>query len=324
MVAALRWLRRNQREDGRWSSPGGLHDVATTSLALLAFLRSGHTHRFGRYKQTVRRGLSWLRDQQNTDGTLRLGDRTTAPMLDRALAASALAEAYGVSRDFTLKASARSAVAALVAARSDRGWGWDSGDPRPNTVATTFAVLALRVAERSALEAPIPAAALVGAGLLYDGATADDGLAGYRDAGDGLSLSAAGEAGPRVPLFTGAAMAGRFAVGEGSGKELARGAVLLGEHLPSVDAVEPLYWYFGTAAMVARGGDAWRRWRRAMRVVIVGRIEVGGAVDGSAAPDGVIGRLCGRAGATALDHLTLEIDHRDERARLRLDEEEKK
>jgi hypothetical protein len=51
----LRWLARSQQVDGSW---GG--NVENTAAALLAFLRHGHTHSTGSFRQNVRRSFTWL------------------------------------------------------------------------------------------------------------------------------------------------------------------------------------------------------------------------------------------------------------------------
>jgi Ca-activated chloride channel family protein len=51
----LRWLARNQRVNGSWKD-----DVETTTAALLAFVRAGHTTQEGDYRRQVSKAIQWL------------------------------------------------------------------------------------------------------------------------------------------------------------------------------------------------------------------------------------------------------------------------
>lgn len=55
----LRWLARSQNLDGSWNG-----DYEMTAVALLAFLRAGHTPRSGTFRALMRRGIQWIRDTQ--------------------------------------------------------------------------------------------------------------------------------------------------------------------------------------------------------------------------------------------------------------------
>jgi hypothetical protein len=61
---ALRWLGTHQEADGHFDAQkfGAVEksDVASTSLALLAFLGAGHTEKVGAYKDNVKRAIAWL------------------------------------------------------------------------------------------------------------------------------------------------------------------------------------------------------------------------------------------------------------------------
>jgi Ca-activated chloride channel homolog len=53
--AALRWLARTQNLDGSW---GG--SLEMSAVALLAFVRAGHTNKAGTFRQAVRRAVRWV------------------------------------------------------------------------------------------------------------------------------------------------------------------------------------------------------------------------------------------------------------------------
>ena len=119
--AALKWLADNQSANGRWDAKshgggretnvagrdrggaGGTADSAVTGLALLAFLASGHTHLDGPYRDDIRRGLEYLMRIQAPDGNLGGQAATFEFMYCHAMAACALSEAYGMTRDSRLR-----------------------------------------------------------------------------------------------------------------------------------------------------------------------------------------------------------------------------
>ncbi len=78
VARALEWFARHQLADGGWnfdhrrgacngrcSEPGSLAECRTgaTAMALLPFLGAGQTHRDGKYKEVVNRGLYFLASQ---------------------------------------------------------------------------------------------------------------------------------------------------------------------------------------------------------------------------------------------------------------------
>jgi len=149
--AALRWFKKHQSPNGQWDvdgytanctdpgakcEPGTEHtdeagDVACTGYALLCFLGAGYDHRMpSKYKATVKKGIDWLVSVQKVDGLF--GDRN----YEHAVAAMAIAEAYAMSNDPTLKGPAQKAIDIVLARQSkDRsggyGLGWDYTAPNP-------------------------------------------------------------------------------------------------------------------------------------------------------------------------------------------------
>lgn len=307
--ADLNWLKSHQNSDGSWTSPGNKHDVASTSLALLSFLGAGHTHRFGRYKRSVARGLNWLKTQQSEMGSIKVPGNSQAPLFDQALATMALSEGFALSRDFKLKKYAQRSTDFLFSTRGDLGWGWSARVKRGNTIMTSFVVLAFKAGKTGGLK--VPPAAFAHAEKFYEKVTGERGLVGYQKIGDGHSLFLQGKKGPAVPLFTSAACIGRIFCGQKrNSKALSEGFQRLAQHKPDKTLAEPLYWYFGTYAMFQKGGKSWTQWNQQMRPVVLQSRDK----SGSTKPRGIIGQLCGRPGSTALSALTLEIYYRYKRA----------
>jgi hypothetical protein len=171
LLAALRWLARHQSPDGRWSSDGfgaacrkkdgtagcggagdaGL-DVGVTGLALLSFLGAGFNHvsdtRYDgiRFGDVVQKGQQWLVSQQGTDGCI-AGKETSKYMINHAIAALALCEAYGLITSDKLRDPATRAIGFIVQAQnSGQGWRYAERSGDSDTFVTGWCVMALKSA----------------------------------------------------------------------------------------------------------------------------------------------------------------------------------
>lgn len=141
-----------QEEDGRWTAPegppGGLTDEGMTALALFVFAGSGGTHRHGDHKESIRRGLDFLKR--------RLGEKGEVPggVLNQALVTMAISELYAITMDFTIKRTTRQTTLALVKRQlEDGGFGKpDAG----GTFETAIASMALRASEHVKVKMVIP------------------------------------------------------------------------------------------------------------------------------------------------------------------------
>jgi hypothetical protein len=113
VAAALKWLAEHQNPDGSWNfnhqtSPlcagkcgdrGTLTDCTTgaTGMALLPFLGAGQTHKEGKYRQTVEKGLYYLTSRmkvQNGTGNLAEGGGN---LYSHGICAIVLWEAYAMT-----------------------------------------------------------------------------------------------------------------------------------------------------------------------------------------------------------------------------------
>lgn len=169
--ASLDWLGRHQLPDGGWSflhtlaptcqgscgDPGSLRDArnAATGLALLAYLGAGLTHQQGDCQEQVKAGLQYLlAHQQATEsgGTFKEDGGT---MYSHGIAALALCEAYGLSRDKWLLAPAQKSVDYIVFAQDPVGGGWRYQPRQPgDTSVLGWQLSALRAADLAGLEVP--------------------------------------------------------------------------------------------------------------------------------------------------------------------------
>lgn len=340
VTAALRWLKFHQNPDGSWSANGwnkncgrgkglpqcsgeghengdGHYDAGLTALALLAFLGNGHSHRFGTYKRTVAKGLTWLKRQQKADGSVAFDASHGESIYNHSISTMALCEAYAVSRDFTLKRYAEKAIEWCRASQNP-GLGWKYGvrSGRNDTSSTGWFVLAMKAGKTAGLK--VEDSAFKGAQNWFQRATASDGNVGYETPGGGSAfLQANGGKFDQVPCMTAVSVICRIFTGERRSEDAIRkGAKLMEESPPTWSArkMNFYYWYYGTYAMFQVGGDKWKNWNEAMQKALLPNQRQRGCEDGSWDP---VAEWClagGRVYATAILALTLEIYYRYERA----------
>src|SRR5262249_49340150 len=67
---ALGWLARTQHKDGHWEGPGGNFRTAMTALAGIALLAEGSTPFEGKFKDELKRAVSWLTARARRNGLL--------------------------------------------------------------------------------------------------------------------------------------------------------------------------------------------------------------------------------------------------------------
>jgi hypothetical protein len=335
----LDWLARHQSPDGSWDCDGfsaqcgvraatvcgdpgePTHDVGVTGLALLAFLGDGHTTGEGAYRDTVARGIAWLKSMQDPDTGL-IGARTGHGFLyDHAIATLAICEAYYFSRSPLLRRCAQDAANYVAFARNPYGaWRYDvppSGDD--DTSVTGWCVFALKSAEEAGLA--VDRASYAGAlSWLDEASDPATGRCGYDSLGSASSRiervndrfpADAGEA------MTAVALLSRVFLGQDPDTTpmMRKHAELLRKKLPRWDpdglSIDLYYWYYGSYAMYQLGGRDWEVWNKALKDAVVGSQRKDGDEKGSwdAAPD-AWGFSGGRVYTTALGVLCLEVYYR--------------
>jgi hypothetical protein len=316
--AALKWLADNQSSDGRWSArqfgagrelrvlgqdrqnAGIRADTAMTGLALLAFLAAGNTHQDGPYRENVRRGLQMLLNAQTSDGSLGGDADWYAYMYSHGMAAIALSEAYGMSRDARLRRPVERAVGFTLACQNRTTGGWryarnDDGD----TSQLGWQLMVLKSAELAGI--PMPQESRAGAIRFLNSVASGEhrGLASYRP----------GERATRA--MTAEALACRQFVGiaQNAAANREAGDHLLGE-LPGEGVENLYYWYYGTMAMYHLQGTHWERWNEALQRTLLASQVKTGPQTGSWHPTCLWGGYGGRVYSTALAALSLEVYYR--------------
>ncbi len=329
----LRYLASRQRRDGSWGSPNDAHAkyrdvrVGKSGLALLAFLGAGHTPgSSGEYARVSDAAVQWLLAVQDAD-TGHFGD---CEAYGHGIATYALAECYALTRDARLGDAVRRAVERILSqqitrgdARSIGGWSYFYPDGAifdrwPRASIAAWQVMALESARLGGIE--VPDEAFERAREFLRGSW-DAELGRFRYSHDPQRLRS-GYA--TLPGSTPAALFALSLLGEDLAATRWREAVDFvsgcapngyrweGEQAFVERAGGNLYfWYYGSLALLRRGGDAWERWNVALKE----SLPPAQAADGSWAPLDVYSQYAGdderdRVYSTAMCVLSLEVYYR--------------
>jgi Ca-activated chloride channel family protein len=296
------WMTRAQEADGRWDARrwGATveADTAVTSLAVLGYLGAGHTEKSGKYRDTVRKGVTWLIAALSAEGAM--GEEDHEPVLAHALGTLVLSEAAGMARVPETVAAAQRAVDALLEMGLPfAGWPLRPGGDASDFRTTIWAVMALKSATIAGLK--VDGRAFSGAAAYLDrlerdakGESVDGGAQrpaqaparhfydlepvpqGGRDFGEALPTMMAIVARQFMGWRNSAvAEACRWAAGERPPRWPSPG-----------DADDGMrYFYFGTLASFQVGGEVWRTWNGIARDELIGHMarsddpDVDGAFD---------------------------------------------
>ena len=330
----LEYFARYQSAAGHWSldrppepngnaAAGGLMnaDTAATGLALLSFLGAGYTHQEGKYRDTVRRGLDWLRANQHSDGRLYSANtdrHESARMYGHGIASIAVCEAYGMTRDEELRLAAESAVSFILGAQHPArgGWRYIPGQESDTSV-SGWQLMALKSARMAGLDVPAEAWEKV-SHWLDTARSAEGSQYVYNPHASDNDAQRLG----RLPslAMTAEGLLMRFYLGwDGEHPATIAGADYLAENLPQLGTADkPLrdtyYWYYATQVMFQMQGDRWKAWNERMRPMLVEGQELEGPLAGSWDPWSPLPDRWASAGGrnyiTALNLLMLEVYYR--------------
>lgn len=205
-------------------------DIGATGLGLLPFLGAGHTHKQGSYPKTVSGGLNYLLARQQPDGSF-----PSLSLYEQAIAATAVCEAYGMSRDRRLKRPAQRALDYIVAAQHEGG-GWRYTPKQVgDTSVTGWNFMALKSGQMAGLT--IPKESWQRVSNFLDGVAAADGGYGYMGPSSSPSCTAIGllcrQYLDRTPQRT----------------ALAKGIEILKKPLPPGENTSIYFYYYATQAL---------------------------------------------------------------------------
>ena len=120
VLKALRWLKKNQRQDGSWSG----NPISNTGLAILSFLAHGETPQSPEFGPTVESAIKYLINAQTEKGgvvSFKGADKNEYATL---IATYALGEAYGMTKNLDAKYAAEKSMTRIVESQTPTG-GWD-------------------------------------------------------------------------------------------------------------------------------------------------------------------------------------------------------
>lgn len=308
---ALDWLAEHQLPNGGWSlihdrgkcngrcrnngSPDRF-DPAATGLSLLAFLGAGYTHREGKHRDTVRKGIYFL--QQIMEDTPQGGSflyQCDRGMYNHGIASFALCEAYQLTQDKDLKQSAQKALNFIAAAQNYQGgWGYLPKQPGDLTL-SGWQIMALKSGMAAGLDLP-PATIIRIDPFLDTQQTPATFFYGYRKPGKSSTCTAIGLL---LRLFRGTPH---------TDTNILSGADFLSKTTrPGTDAY---YNYYSTLFLYHVGQPFWESWNAPMREHLIRTQARTGHEAGSWYFEDTSGREGGRLYTTAMSAMTLEVYYR--------------
>jgi hypothetical protein len=281
VAMALEWLAAHQERDGGWnfdhqrgpckgrcSHAGQVAESrkGATGMALLPFLGAGQTHKEGKYKNTVERGLYFLLNNMKVrNGMADLTD-SGGRLYSHGLCAIALCEAYAMTNDPQLQQPAQLALNFIVYAQDPVGGGWryqpkQAGD----TSVVGWQLMACKSGHMAYLK--VPRRTILGASRFLDFVQTEGG-AKY-----GYTLPAG------RPSTTSVGLLCRMYLGwKKDEPALQRGVEYLAKIGPSASMYQN---YYATQVMRHFGGEHWETWNSKMRDSLVKSQDKKGHAKGS-------------------------------------------
>lgn len=152
---ALAWLAAHQEEDGSWDASrweGKAHKgrVPETSAAVLAFLGAGYSERMGKYRQELRRAVSYL-NRQVMDNQQKNKKPVWGRTYGSALMLMALSEATIFGSSPRSKRSANIIAKHLLDSHKSHGTGWHYNSGGDDFSVSGWVALALKNAKEAYL-----------------------------------------------------------------------------------------------------------------------------------------------------------------------------
>lgn len=317
VARALQWFAAHQNpQDGSWSfdhrlgpcqgrcgDAGRLTDCRTgaTAMALLPFLGAGQTHKQGKYKLVVEKGLYFLISQMKTTnrGGIQCGDLAQGggSMYSHGLAAIVLCEAYAMTHDKGLMVPAQLSLNHIMYAQDPVGGGWRYA-PRQagDTSVVGWQLMALKSGHMAYLK--VDPNTIQGAIKFLDSVGAESGsYYGYTDPGRGPATTAVG-------------LLCRMYLGwKKDNPALQRGVEYMGKLGPSKGNM--YFNYYATQVLRQNEGEVWEKWNKEMRDWLVESQEKNGHQTGSWVMKGDHGSDSGgRVYCTSMATMILEVYYR--------------
>lgn len=307
VALGLAWLKRQQQPDGTWSMRGPYtlggrseNKTAATSMALLAFMGAGSTHKSGEYRTQVNKGVRWLVAQQDRSGFMAQVGRDNEKMYAQAQATIALCELYAMTGDSWIRPYAQAACDFACQSQSPQG-GWRYR-PRfdSDTSVTGWFLMGLKSGQAGGLQLNESVFPKVGKYLDSVGGDYNSGYAyqiGHRPS----------------PSMTAEGILCRQYLGwHRNMPGMAQGlGALVANHGLSIQQPDVYYWYYATQALHHYGGPLWEEWNAKLRVELPASQIAAGPERGSWSPNrDAWGTHAGRLYTTCLSLYCLEVYYR--------------
>ncbi len=313
----LEWLVKHQHADGHWSihnlscrdhqctGHGSFEsDTAATGLALLAFLGAGYTHQSGAHQKIVERGLKWVVEHQKPDGDLFADKSEFVWFYSHGMAAIALCEAFGMTKDPALQTPAQKSLDFIVASQHPQFGGWRY-KPRfeSDTSVSGWQLMALKSGEMSGLSVS---------------PNAYQGIGKWLDSVESKTLPGQYTYHPSRPVSVAMTAEGllmrQYLGAKRNDERLIAGADFLRRRLPDLAERDAYFWYYGTQVMFHMQGQHWEEWNARLRDILVTTQLKDGDSSGSWNPDRPTPEKWAAAGGrhylTCLNLLMLEVYYR--------------
>ena len=305
IVQALRYLHSEQTGSGAWKTDQHGESTAATSLAVMAFMASGHVPGEGPFGQRLNRAIRWVVAQQKSNGML-VGRRAShGPMYSHGIATLMLAEVIGMVDDDLAKetrVALEKAIKLILKAQSVRknkqhagGWRYQPSSNDSDLSVTGWQLLALRAAKDVGCDVP---AENIDAAVSYVRRLSVK----PRNMGFGYQSGH----GP-TPTRAGTGIVALEVCGEHHSPE-AIGAAEFFLQRPLNPNEHYFYYgiYYCTVGLFKIGGDHWRQARPLLFRVILKEQRA----DGSWVAQGGSERGAGRVYATSMAVLALAVEYR--------------
>jgi len=319
--------------DGRWSLdrfarhdglPQLASDAAATGLALLAFQGAGYNHIEFRYADVVRRGVEFLLQNQQPDGSLFIPmddeSNRVVQFYSHSIAALAVCEAYGMTQDPMLREPAQRAIDFIVETQNVQRGGWRyTRGVSSDTSVSGWMTMALKSGELANLKVPKETYAAIDRWLdRAQASSTQPHLYCYNPFAPDTPEQRAGRKPTATMTSVGLLM--RMYLGwRRNNPALARGATYLSRIPPAIGTrVDPkrdtYYWYYGTQVMFHMGGKFWQDWHQALHPLLVETQIRQGELAGSWDPHQPVpdrwAAHAGRLYVTTMNLLSLEVTYR--------------
>ena len=263
----LRFLARQQHDDGSFGGGGYSRNVAVCGLAGMAFMSGGSTPDRGPYGAEVGRCVDFILKNSQESGFIDVpGSSSHGPMYGHGFATLFLAETYGMSMKADVRERLAKAVELIVNTQNkEGGWRYQPVRHEADISVTICEIMALRAARN--------------AGIFVPRETIDRCVEYVKksqnpDGGFMYMLQGGQSAFPR----SAAGVVALYSAGVYEGPEIEKGLAYLMGFLPNRDAIgfnrETHYFYghyYAVQAMWHAGGKHWKQWYPAIRDELLAR-----------------------------------------------------